>query len=89
METICHRVRRRPGGTQNELIDLISSFFISLNVQIGLLPGDILLISCFISYVGCFTRRYRLDLQNKLWMPTFKNMSVSIFTYIYASLESY
>ncbi|XP_037954213.1 dynein beta chain, ciliary [Teleopsis dalmanni] len=36
------------------------------------LPGDILLISCFISYVGCFTRSYRVELQNKMWKPTFK-----------------
>lgn len=33
-----------------------------------------MLISCFISYVGCFTRRYRLELQNKLWLPTFKEI---------------
>lgn len=33
-----------------------------------------MLISCFISYVGCFTRRYRLELQNTLWLPTFKEI---------------
>lgn len=46
--------------------------------QITELPGDILLISCFISYVGCFTRRYRLELQNKLWIPTFKKIQPEI-----------
>lgn len=45
-----------------------------------MLPGDILLISCFISYVGCFTRRYRLELQNKMWIPTFKTITVSKYT---------
>lgn len=44
--------------------------------NIKLLPGDVLLISCFISYVGCFTRTYRLDLQNKFWIPYFKQLEV-------------
>ncbi|XP_055605267.1 cysteine protease ATG4C-like [Uranotaenia lowii] len=25
-----------------------------------------------ISYVGCFTRRYRIELQEKMWIPTFR-----------------
>lgn len=33
------------------------------------LPGDTLLITAFISYVGCFTKQFRLDLMNKLWLP--------------------
>lgn len=33
------------------------------------LPGDILLISCFISYVGCFSRTYRIELMEKCWIP--------------------
>lgn len=33
------------------------------------LPGDILLISAFISYIGCFTKQYRLDLMKKYWIP--------------------
>lgn len=52
--------------------------FVSLKEKIIFLPGDILLISCFISYVGCFTRKYRLELQNKLWLPTFHKIEVFI-----------
>ncbi|XP_059610636.1 dynein beta chain, ciliary isoform X2 [Phlebotomus argentipes] len=33
------------------------------------LPGDTLLITAFISYVGCFTKQFRLDLMNKMWLP--------------------
>lgn len=33
------------------------------------LPGDVLLATAFISYVGCFTRRYRMDLMYKYWLP--------------------
>lgn len=49
----------------------------SLLAKIGTLPGDILLISSFLSYVGCFTRRYREELQHKLWLPSFRKMDVS------------
>uniref|UniRef100_A0A182SXI4 Dynein heavy chain coiled coil stalk domain-containing protein n=1 Tax=Anopheles maculatus TaxID=74869 RepID=A0A182SXI4_9DIPT len=43
-----------------------------LKGQTVTLPGDVLLVACFISYVGCFTRRYRVELQEKLWIPTFR-----------------
>lgn len=42
------------------------------------LPGDVLLVCCFLSYVGCFTRRYRKDLQEKYWIPTFKTTKPAI-----------
>ncbi|XP_055849033.1 dynein beta chain, ciliary [Episyrphus balteatus] len=59
------------GGLASEKIRWTESVK-SLNASQITLPGDILLISCFISYVGCFTRVYRVELQTKLWMPTFK-----------------
>lgn len=40
------------------------------------LPGDTLLITAFISYVGCFTKQFRLDLMNKLWLPYLKTLEV-------------
>ncbi|XP_055624142.1 dynein beta chain, ciliary-like isoform X3 [Toxorhynchites rutilus septentrionalis] len=43
-----------------------------LKSQTVTLPGDVLLIACFISYVGCFTRRYRVELQENMWIPTFR-----------------
>nr|XP_032294976.1 dynein heavy chain 9, axonemal [Drosophila virilis] len=50
----------------------------SLQAKIGTLPGDILLISSFLSYVGCFTRRYREELQHKMWLPSFCKMDPQI-----------
>jgi len=41
-----------------------------------MLPGDVLLVTAFISYVGCFTKHFRLDLLNKLWLPNLKNLEV-------------
>lgn len=40
--------------------------------------GDVLLLCCFLSYVGCFTRRYRVELQDKMWIPTFKKTKPAI-----------
>ncbi|XP_037943923.1 dynein beta chain, ciliary-like [Teleopsis dalmanni] len=50
----------------------------SLQAKIGTIPGDILLISSFLSYVGCFTRRYREELQHKMWMPSFCKIQPAI-----------
>nr|CAI5851783.1 unnamed protein product [Callosobruchus analis] len=43
-----------------------------------MLPGDVLLTTAFISYVGCFTKQYRLDLLHKLWLPFFNNLDPPI-----------
>ena len=37
--------------------------------QAANLPGDILLVSSFISYSGCFTKLYRINLLEKEWLP--------------------
>lgn len=42
------------------------------------LPGDTLIITAFISYVGCFMRSYRIDLQNKYWFPFLEKLPVKI-----------
>lgn len=47
-----------------------------LRNQISKMPGDVLFIACFVSYAGCFTRRYRLDLLDKMWKPTFLELKV-------------
>ncbi|XP_061390860.1 dynein beta chain, ciliary isoform X1 [Musca vetustissima] len=44
------------------------------------LPGDILLITAFISYVGCFTKQFRIDLMQKMWTPFLKNLDPPIPT---------
>ncbi|CAG4954204.1 unnamed protein product [Colias eurytheme] len=42
------------------------------------LPGDVLLVCAFISYVGCFTKLYRLDLLHKNWQPFLKTLEPPI-----------
>ena len=46
--------------------------------QLVTLPGDILMVTAFISYVGSFTRAYRIDLQKKYWEPFIKTLVPSI-----------
>ena len=40
-------------------------------------PGDILLITAFVSYVGCFTKTYRVDLMEKHWRPHLAALKVN------------
>eukprot|EP00911_Craspedida_sp_UC1_P002095 UC1_evm8s1611 len=42
------------------------------------LPGDVLLVTAFISYTGCFTKPYRDRLYEQLWVPFIKKMSTPI-----------
>ncbi|KAM7359981.1 dynein beta chain, ciliary isoform 2-T2 [Cochliomyia hominivorax] len=50
----------------------------NLQSKSSTLPGDILLISSFLSYAGCFTRRYREELQQKMWMSNFRKIEPQI-----------
>lgn len=59
---------RLVGGLASENVrwaEAVSEFM----AQGTTLPGDTLIITAFISYVGCFTKQFRLDLLNKLWLP--------------------
>ena len=42
------------------------------------LPGDVLLVSAFVSYVGSFTRKYRQQLMEDKWKPFLSSASVRI-----------
>ncbi|XP_024080370.1 dynein beta chain, ciliary isoform X1 [Cimex lectularius] len=42
------------------------------------LPGDVLLVTAFVSYVGCFTKQYRLDLLHKMWLPILKTIEPAV-----------
>ncbi|XP_076257481.1 dynein beta chain, ciliary-like [Rhynchophorus ferrugineus] len=42
------------------------------------IPGDILLVTAFLSYLGCFTKKYRIDMLEKHWRPYFKTLEVPI-----------
>ena len=41
------------------------------------LPGDVLLTTAFVSYVGCFIKRYRVDLMDNQWLPFLSKLKVS------------
>ncbi|XP_023295612.2 dynein beta chain, ciliary isoform X2 [Lucilia cuprina] len=70
---------RLVGGLASENVrwaEAVNSF-----VKQGItLPGDILLITAFISYVGCFTKQFRIDLIQKMWTPFLKNIDPPIPT---------
>ncbi|KAM8851125.1 dynein beta chain, ciliary [Spinachia spinachia] len=42
------------------------------------LSGDILLTAAFISYAGSFSKKYRRELQDNLWMPFLRSQKVPI-----------
>ena len=42
--------------------------------QAKMLPGDVLLVASFISYLGCFTKQYRLELFERKWIPYLKKL---------------
>lgn len=42
------------------------------------LPGDVLITTAFLSYVGCFTKRYRLDMMENKWIPFLQGQSYKI-----------
>ena len=42
------------------------------------LPGDVLLITAFISYLGYFTKRYRVELMDNLFIPYLDKQDVKI-----------
>lgn len=60
-------------GHSTSLIKILN---FRLRSQVTKLPGDVLLIACFVSYVGSFSRPYRTHLIEKLWKPTFRDLKV-------------
>ena len=50
------------------------------NQQEEFLPGDVLLITAFISYVGYFTKGYRVELMDQKWLPYLKALPNPIST---------
>lgn len=65
------------GGLASENVrwrQLINNFHESL----ATLPGDVLQVTAFISYVGSFMRNYRVDLLEKSWRPFLEKLVVPI-----------
>ncbi|XP_067212065.1 dynein beta chain, ciliary [Linepithema humile] len=59
---------RLVGGLASENVrwaDSVANFML----QASTMPGDVLLVTAFISYVGCFTKQFRQDLLHKQWLP--------------------
>ncbi|XP_069945104.1 dynein beta chain, ciliary-like [Cherax quadricarinatus] len=65
---------RLVGGLSSEKIRW-SEAVSHMNSSEKTLPGDILLVSAFISYVGCFTKHYRRDLMDKMWLPLLQKLN--------------
>jgi dynein heavy chain len=66
---------RLVGGLSSEKIrwtDTVAQF----RIQEKSLPGNVLLITALLSYVGCFTKVYRIDLMEKFWMPYLSKLKV-------------
>ncbi|XP_061561508.1 dynein heavy chain 9, axonemal isoform X3 [Phycodurus eques] len=79
-ESTAHTIslaNRLVGGLASENIrwaDAIESF----RKQERTLCGDVLLITAFISYLGYFTKRYRLQLMAETWRPYLSQLTVPI-----------
>ncbi|XP_074539499.1 dynein axonemal heavy chain 11 isoform X2 [Halichoeres trimaculatus] len=46
--------------------------------QKNTLCGDVLITSAFVSYMGYFTRQYRVELLHKAWIPFLQSQKVSV-----------
>jgi dynein heavy chain len=68
---------RLVGGLSSEKIRW-SEAVANFRVQEKSLPGNVLLVTGFVSYVGCFTKRYRFDLINNFWMPFLNTLKVRV-----------
>nr|CAB3238531.1 dynein beta chain, ciliary-like [Phallusia mammillata] len=68
---------RLVGGLESEKIRWSASVK-SLLVRKQTLSGDVLLTAAFVSYLGYFTKTYRVELLNKEWLPFMKKQKVKI-----------
>uniref|UniRef100_A0A8C5WIH4 Dynein axonemal heavy chain 17 n=1 Tax=Leptobrachium leishanense TaxID=445787 RepID=A0A8C5WIH4_9ANUR len=50
----------------------------NFKLQESTLCGDVLLITAFVSYLGYFTKKYRLDLMDKTWKPYLSELKTPI-----------
>ena len=72
---VCARVCVQVGGLASENVrwaEAVESF----RRQERTLCGDVLLITAFVSYLGYFTKRYRLALMDATWRPYLSQLQV-------------
>ncbi|KAB0805217.1 hypothetical protein PPYR_02187 [Photinus pyralis] len=69
--------QRLVGGLASEKVRWIESVA-NYKTSGVTMPGDVLLVTAFISYVGCFTRRYRMEMMNDYWLPSLAKLEVPI-----------
>ena len=68
-----HLANRLVGGLASEKVrwsDSVQTY----REQGKMLPGDVLLVASFISYLGCFTKQYRLELFERKWISYLKKL---------------
>lgn len=64
--------------------------YFRLQKSLQTLPGDTLMVSAFVSYVGYFTKIYRQELIQNAWLPFFKEVKVNLsYIYIYINKSKY
>ncbi|CAB1338590.1 unnamed protein product, partial [Coregonus sp. 'balchen'] len=68
---------RLVGGLASEKVRWSESVG-QFKIQEKTLSGDVMLISAFVSYVGYFTKKYRIELMDKYWLPYLKELKVPI-----------
>ncbi|GAB1597647.1 dynein beta chain, ciliary isoform X1, partial [Argonauta hians] len=68
---------RLVGGLASENVRWAESIR-SLKEQEITLPGDMLLVSSFVSYLGFFTKQYRIELIEKYWMVELSSMKAVV-----------
>lgn len=72
-ENVINLANRLVNGLASEKIRWTDSVN-NLKAQEKHLPGNILLITAFVSYVGSFTKQYRVDLLEKHWIPFMESL---------------
>ncbi|XP_074510014.1 dynein axonemal heavy chain 11 [Sebastes fasciatus] len=55
-----------------------SQAIVAYEKQQKTLCGDVLITSAFVSYMGYFTRQYRMELLNNAWIPFLQSQKVSV-----------
>lgn len=74
--SVCSLANRLVGGLASENVRWAESVE-NFKVQGTTLPGDVLLTTAFVSYVGCFIKKYRVDLMDNQWLPFLSKLKVN------------